>query len=83
MKLQRYLDRINYGGSLEPSFATLAALQKAHVCSVPFENLDVQLGRPLSTSIQEAYEKIVINMRGGWCYEQNGLFGWGAVGNRF
>ena len=43
---------------------------------IPFENLDVQLGRPLSTSIQEAYEKIVINMRGGWCYEQNGLFGW-------
>jgi N-hydroxyarylamine O-acetyltransferase len=76
LKLQRYLDRINYGGSLEPSFATLAALQEAHVCSVPFENLDVQLGRPLSTSIQEAYEKIVINMRGGWCYEQNGLFGW-------
>jgi len=76
LKLQRYLDRIKYGGPLEPNFATLAALQEAHVCSVPFENLDVQLGRPLSTSIQEAYEKIVINMRGGWCYEQNGLFGW-------
>jgi len=76
LKLQRYLDRINYGGPLEPGFATLAALQEAHVCSVPFENLDVQLGRPLSTSIDEAYEKIVVNMRGGWCYEQNGLFGW-------
>jgi N-hydroxyarylamine O-acetyltransferase len=76
LKLQRYLDRINYGGPLEPSFATLAALQEAHVCSIPFENLDVQLGRTLSTSIHEAYEKIVINMRGGWCYEQNGLFGW-------
>ena len=76
LKLQRYLDRIKYGGPLEPNFATLAALQEAHVCSVPFENLDVQLGRPLSTSIQDAYQKIVISLRGGWCYEQNGLFGW-------
>ncbi len=76
MKLQHYLDRINYEGSLEPGFATLAALQEAHVCCVPFENLDVQLGRPLSTSIDEAYKKIVVNSRGGWCYEQNGLFGW-------
>ena len=76
MKLQHYLDRIDYEGSLEPTFATLATLQEAHVCSVPFENLDVQLGRPLSTNIQEAYEKIVVNMRGGWCYEQAGLFGW-------
>jgi N-hydroxyarylamine O-acetyltransferase len=76
MRLQHYLDRIEYAGNVEPSFTTLAALQEAHVCSVPFENLDVQLGRPLSIRIEEAYEKIVVNSRGGWCYEQNGLFGW-------
>ena len=76
MKLQRYLERIKFDGSLEPSLATLAAIHEAHVCSVPFENLDVQLGRPLSTHIDQAYEKIVVNSRGGWCYEQNGLFGW-------
>jgi len=76
MKLRRYLDRIQYAGPVAPSFATLAALQQAHVCSVPFENLDVQLGRPLSILVDEAYEKIVLNSRGGWCYEQNGLFGW-------
>jgi len=76
MKLQPYLDRIEYGGDVEPNFDTLAALQEAHVCSVPFENLDVQLGNPLSVRIEDAYEKIVANNRGGWCYEQNGLFGW-------
>jgi len=76
MKLQRYLDRIGHGGTIEPNFDTLAALQEAHVCSVPFENLDVQLGRTLSIRIEDAYEKIVLNSRGGWCYEQNGLFGW-------
>ncbi len=76
MKLQPYLDRIEYGGAVEPNFITLAALLEAHVFSVPFENLDVQLGRPLSVRIEDAYEKIVANNRGGWCYEQNGLFGW-------
>jgi len=76
MKLQRYLGRIEYGGPVKPNFDTLAALQEAHVCSAPFENLDVQLGRPLSVRIEDAYEKIVTNNRGGWCYEQNGLFGW-------
>jgi len=76
MRLQRYLDRIDYGETVKPNFATLAALQEAHVCSVPFENLDVQLGRPLSIDIEDAYQKIVVNSRGGWCYEQNGLFGW-------
>ena len=76
MKLQPYLDRIEYGGPVEPNVDTLAALQEAHVCSVPFENLDVQLGRSLTTRIEDAYEKIVASNRGGWCYEQNGLFGW-------
>ena len=76
MNLQRYFDRIDYRGTVEPGLATLAALQAAHVCFVPFENLDVQLGRSLSIGVEDAYEKIVVNTRGGWCYEQNGLFGW-------
>jgi N-hydroxyarylamine O-acetyltransferase len=76
MKLQSYLDRIGYRGGLRPDLSVLVALQQAHVCAVPFENLDVQLGRTVTTSPQDAYEKIVGNNRGGWCYEQNGLFGW-------
>lgn len=76
MRLQHYFDRIGYDGAAGTDFATLAALQEAHVCSVPFENLDVLLGRPLSLRVEEAYEKIVVNSRGGWCYQQNGLFGW-------
>lgn len=76
MRLQHYLDRIRYAGNVEPSLTALDALQRAHVCSVPFENLDVQLGRPLSIRVEDAYEKIVVNDRGGWCYEQNGVFGW-------
>ena len=76
MNLQAYLDRIGYRGALRPDLSVLIALQHAHICAVPFENLDVQFGRPVTTSIEAAYDKIVGNKRGGWCYEQNGLFGW-------
>ncbi len=76
MQLQPYLDRIRYQGGLRPDHASLVALQQAHICAVPFENLDVQLGRPVTLSAEDAYDKIVVNNRGGWCYEQNGLFGW-------
>ena len=76
MQLPPYLARIGYRGVARPDLLTLRRLLRAHVLSVPFENLDVQLGRPLSTDPGEAYEKIVVRRRGGWCYEQNGLFGW-------
>jgi len=76
MHLQPYLDRIGYEGDVRPDHSVLFALQQAHVCAVPFENLDVQLGRPVTISPEDAYNKIVVDGRGGWCYEQNGLFAW-------
>ena len=76
MMLNAYLDRIAYEGEIRADRSTLAALVRAHVTAVPFENLDVQLGRRLTTAPSDAYAKIVERRRGGWCYEQNGLFGW-------
>jgi N-hydroxyarylamine O-acetyltransferase len=76
MQLPRYFARIGYTGVARPDLLTLRRLLRAHVLSVPFENLDVQLGRPIGTDPGDAYEKIVLRRRGGWCYEQNGLFGW-------
>ena len=76
MKLQHYFERIGFTGPATPDPNTLRALLQAHVQSVPFENLDIQLGRTVTTSVGEAYRKIVEDRRGGWCYEQNGLFGW-------
>ncbi len=76
MLLQPYLDRISYTGNAAPTTDELAALLAHHVQQVPFENLDVQLGRRLTTDPAAAYDKIVHQNRGGWCYEQNGLFGW-------
>ncbi|WP_405230327.1 arylamine N-acetyltransferase family protein [Lentisalinibacter sediminis] len=75
MHLQPYLDRIGYPGPVTPTLATLRALLRHHALAVPFENLDVQLGRRLTLDPGAAFDKIVHNKRGGWCYEQNGLFG--------
>ncbi len=43
---------------------------------MPFENLDIGLGRPLSLALPALFDKIVTRRRGGFCYELNGLFGW-------
>lgn len=76
MRLEHYFARIRYRGSSAPTITTLKDVVRAHVLNVPFENLDVQLGQPLTIAPEAAYEKIVDRNRGGWCYEQNGLLGW-------
>ena len=76
MKLRSYLHRVGFRGSVRPSEDTLARLLRCHVLSVPFENLDVQFGKPVTMGAEAAFDKIVGRGRGGWCYEQNGLFGW-------
>lgn len=74
MDKARYLQRIGYHGSLSPTAQTLSALQQAHLLSVPFENLDISLGRPIELDETALFEKIVQRRRGGFCYELNGLF---------
>ena len=76
MQLATYCNRIGYRGPAEPTLQVLGDLLRAHVLRVPFENLDVQLGRPTTIDPEAAFDKIVNRNRGGWCYEQNGLFGW-------
>jgi N-hydroxyarylamine O-acetyltransferase len=69
-----YLQRIRYHGSLKPTWETLRDLHLAHLYSVPFENLDISLGRPILLDEQRIFEKLVRRRRGGFCYELNGLF---------
>lgn len=76
MQIDAYLKRIGYQGSREPSAETLKQLHRAHILSVPFENLDIPLGRSIDLSLSSFYEKVVRRRRGGFCYELNGLFGW-------
>jgi N-hydroxyarylamine O-acetyltransferase len=72
--LQSYLARVRYDGPLRVDLETLQGLHLAHATSVPFENLDVQMGRPISLQPDALHEKIVGRRRGGYCFEQNSLF---------
>lgn len=74
MNTDAYLRRINYTGSLDPSAETLRNLHVAHLLTVPFENLDIHLGRPIVLEDDALFDKIVERRRGGFCYELNGLF---------
>ncbi len=76
MKLGPYFKRIGYAGPVRPDLETLAAVMRAHLFAIPFENLDVQLGREIKIDPERIFEKLVERRRGGWCYEQNGLLGW-------
>ncbi len=72
--LQAYLGRIGYIGSLDPTQETLAALQRAHMTAIPFEALDVLLGRPIPLDLASLQAKLLTGMRGGFCYEHTTLF---------
>src|SRR5512133_828868 len=74
MELATYLARIRYSQSVKPDVQTLHGLQLAHMLTVPFENLDIGLRRPIRLDRQALWHKIVVQRRGGFCYELNGLF---------
>jgi N-hydroxyarylamine O-acetyltransferase len=76
MELKQYLERIGYSGPVEPTSAVLRDLHRQHMYSVPFENLDIPLGREIVLDAERIYQKIVTNRRGGFCYEQNAMFAW-------
>jgi N-hydroxyarylamine O-acetyltransferase len=72
--LERYLARIDHTGPCATTLECLNALIAAHTRSIPFENLDVILGRPVSVEPADIERKLVGERRGGYCFEQNGLF---------
>ena len=71
--LDAYFARIGYAGSRAPTLETLHAISSAHVQTIPFENLDVLLGRPIDLEPAALEAKLVHQRRGGYCFEQNSL----------
>jgi len=67
--LDAYFQRIDWSGGRDPTLATLAGLIKAHTARIPFENLDVLLGRTLRLDVEGLQDKIVGARRGGYCFE--------------
>lgn len=74
LDVDAYLQRIDHAGQLSPSAGTLRALHRAHLAAIPFENLDIVLGRTIPLDIDSLQDKLVERGRGGYCYEHNLLF---------
>lgn len=72
--LRGYLARIGHVGPLAPSLECLETLCRRHVGAIPFENLDIQMGRPVHLDLPHLEAKLVGARRGGYCFEQNRLF---------
>jgi len=79
LDLDAYLHRIKYGdgptAGTDPSRTTLAALHQAHLAAIPFENLNLMLGRGIRVDLESIQAKLVDQQRGGYCYEHGQLFG--------
>ena len=74
LDLSAYLRRVGHAGPVAADLATLHALSAAHVAAIPFENLDVLLGRGIDLRPEAIEAKLVHAGRGGYCFEQNTLF---------
>ena len=71
--IDAYFRRIGYRGSANPDLETLRAIHALHPASIPFENIDPLLGRPVALDLASLQQKLVQNRRGGYCFEQNTL----------
>jgi N-hydroxyarylamine O-acetyltransferase len=69
-----YLARIGAPWPQRPDAAALRDLHRAHLLAVPFENLSIALGEPISLEPGDLLSKVVTHRRGGFCYELNGAF---------
>jgi N-hydroxyarylamine O-acetyltransferase len=74
LDLAAYLRRIGLAARPVADLAGLRALHLAHATTIPFENLDIQLGLPIRLDLASLQAKLVGRRRGGYCFEHNTLF---------
>lgn len=71
--LDRYLERIGLGAAPAVDPGGLVAVQAAQLRAIPFENLDILLGRGIDVAPAAVFDKLVARRRGGYCFECNVL----------
>ncbi len=71
MNIDNYLSRIGYTATRSPTLTTLRGILRRHAETIPFENLDVLLGRGVRLDLDSIEEKLVRRGRGGYCFEHN------------
>lgn len=74
-QISQYFYRIGfYGADAAPTLENLASLQLQHLLHIPYENLDLMNGVPLNLDAEALFQKVIVNRRGGYCFELQGLF---------
>ena len=68
-----YLSRIKLD-DCNPNLKGLTKLQEHHMENIPFENLDIVVGRKIALNYHHLFDKILIKKRGGYCFELNTLY---------
>lgn len=76
LDVQAYLHLLDLTPPQKPTLAFLEQLHERHLLTVPFENLNIHLGRPIHLDIPSLFDKMVRQKRGGFCYELNHLLHW-------
>lgn len=69
--LSAYLAHIGFSGVPAPDVATLREICRLHPLAIPFENLTVLAGQPVTLDIDALQAKMIGTRRGGYCYEHN------------
>ncbi|WP_210610574.1 arylamine N-acetyltransferase family protein [Priestia flexa] len=70
--VQQFLEHIHVHPQTDQTLL-LKHIHKQSVLTIPFENLDIHLNKPLSINPKEVFDKVVRNKRGGLCFETNSL----------
>lgn len=78
-----YLRRIGITAPRRPTLHALRRVHRAHIAAMPYENLDIQLGRPIRLDEDSLYAKLILSGRGGYCYEHNGVLAHALEGMGF
>ena len=69
-----YLQRLGYDAPPAPTLQTLQALQLRHVCTFAFESLSTLMHMPVPIDLPSVEQKVLLEGRGGYCYELNQMF---------
>jgi N-hydroxyarylamine O-acetyltransferase len=83
MEALRYLERIGLPTFPDVTPDGLARLHRAHRLAIPFENLVIRQGLSISLDPPAIFDKLITRRRGGYCFEQNALFGWALCKAQF
>jgi N-hydroxyarylamine O-acetyltransferase len=73
--LEGYLHRLGYDAPPPATLATLGELHRAHLLTIPYENLGIMLGRPPSVGVAQTVNRIAATGRAGYCFHHNGALG--------